>query len=124
MSFSVHKGEVLGFAGLVGAGRSEIMAAIFGADRFDRGTIRLGGKDVHFRSTEEAIAHGVAMVPEDRKEAGLVLSNTVGFNLTLATIRSLGRGPFVSLRRRDALIEHLVERLGIKTLRHGSPSAA
>jgi ribose transport system ATP-binding protein len=119
VSFSVHKGEVLGFSGLVGAGRSEIMTALFGAARFDRGTVRLDGRAVRFRSTEEAIAHGLAMVPEDRKRSGLVLSNSVGFNLTLAATRSLGRGPFIDFRKRDKLIEELIARLGIKT---GSPA--
>src|ERR1700677_1427627 len=119
VSFKVHKGEVLGFAGLVGAGRSEIMASLFGASSFDKGVIRLDGSKVRFRSTEDAITHGLAMVPEDRKGSGLVLSNSVGFNLTLAATRTLGRGPFVNFRKRDELIERLIRRLGIKT---GSPS--
>jgi ABC-type sugar transport system ATPase subunit len=119
VSFSVRKGEVLGFAGLVGAGRSEIMASLFGASSFDKGAIRLDGAKVRFKSTEDAIAHGLAMVPEDRKGSGLVLSNSVGFNLTLAATRTLGRGPFVNFRKRDQLIERLIRRLGIKT---GSPS--
>ncbi len=115
VSFSVRKGEVLGFAGLVGAGRSEIMASVFGAASFDKGAIRLDGETVRFRNTEEAIARGVGMVPEDRKGAGLVLANSVGFNLTLAATPSLGRGPFLSLRLRDAMTERLIRRLGIKT---------
>ena len=119
VSFAVRKGEVLGFAGLVGAGRSEIMASLFGASSFDKGAIRLDGAKVRFKSTTDAIAHGLAMVPEDRKGSGLVLSNSVGFNLTLAATRTLGRGPFVNFRKRDALIERLIRRLGIKT---GSPS--
>jgi ribose transport system ATP-binding protein len=118
VSFTVRKGEVLGFAGLVGAGRSEIMMSLFGAAGFDRGTIRLGGREARFATTEEAIEHGLAMVPEDRKRSGLVLSNSVGFNLTLAATRTLGRGPFVNFRRRDALVESLIARFGIKT---GSP---
>ena len=119
VSFAVRKGEVLGFAGLVGAGRSEIMASLFGASSFDKGAIRLDGAKVRFKSTKDAIAHGLAMVPEDRKGSGLVLSNSVGFNLTLAATRTLGRGPLVNFRKRDALIERLIRRLGIKT---GSPS--
>ena len=115
VSFSVRKGEVLGFAGLVGAGRSEIMASLFGASGYDRGAIRLDGKPVRFKSTEAAIAHGLAMVPEDRKGAGLVLSNSVAFNLTLAATRSLGWGPFVSFRKRDELVDRLIRRLGVKT---------
>jgi ABC-type sugar transport system ATPase subunit len=115
VSFSVRKGEVLGFAGLVGAGRSEIMASLFGASGFDKGAILLNGEKVRFKSTEEAIAHGLAMVPEDRKASGLVLSNSVGFNLSLAAMRSLGRGPFINFRKRDELIDRLIRRLSIKT---------
>jgi ribose transport system ATP-binding protein len=115
VSFSVRKGEVLGFAGLVGAGRSEIMASLFGASGFDEGAIVLDGENVRFRSPREAIANGVAMVPEDRKGAGLVLSNSVGFNLTLAATRALGRGPFLDFRKRDALIRRLISQHGIKT---------
>jgi ABC-type sugar transport system ATPase subunit len=118
VSFAIRKGEVLGFAGLVGAGRSEIMASLFGASSFDEGAIRLDGAKVRFKSTEDAIRHGLAMVPEDRKGSGLVLSNSVGFNLTLAATRTLGRGPFVNFRKRDELIERLIRRLGIKA---GSP---
>ena len=115
VSFSVRKGEVLGFAGLVGAGRSEIMTSLFGASGFDKGAIWLDGERVRFRSTEEAIAHGLAMVPEDRKGSGLVLSNSVGFNITLAATRMLARGPFIDFRKRDRLIERLIGRLSIKT---------
>jgi len=119
VSFSVRKGEVLGFAGLIGAGRSEIMASLFGASSFERGAIWLDGARVRFKSIEEAIGRGLAMVPEDRKVSGLVLSNSVGFNIALAAMRSLGRGPFINLRKRDQLIERLIRRLGIKT---SSPS--
>ena len=101
VSFSVRKGEVLGFAGLVGAGRSEIMASLFGASGFDKGAIWLNGEKVRFRSTEEAIAHGLAMVPEDRKGSGLVLSNSVGFNSPSRPRGSLARGPFINFRKRD-----------------------
>jgi ABC-type sugar transport system ATPase subunit len=115
VSFSVHRGEVLGFAGLVGAGRREVMASLFGADSFDSGTIRLNGQKVRFRNTEEAIKHGLAMVPEDRKRTGLVLSNSVGFNLTLAAVRSLGRGPLINSGRKNQMIEGFIRQLNIKT---------
>jgi ribose transport system ATP-binding protein len=115
VAFSVNRGEVLGFAGLVGAGRSEIMNALFGADSADSGTVRIEGQTVRLRSTEDAISRGLAMVPEDRKGAGLVLSNSVGFNLALASVRRLGQGPFINLRKREQLIEQLIGRLGIKT---------
>jgi ABC-type sugar transport system ATPase subunit len=113
--FSVHQGEVLGFAGLVGAGRSEMMASLFGADQYDRGTIRLNGRKVEFRNTEQAIRSGLAMVTEDRKRTGLVLSNSVGFNLTLPALWSLASGALVDSRRKNQVINHFVGQLKIKT---------
>ena len=86
ISFRVRKGEILGFAGLVGAGRSEIMECIFGARKYQSGTILLNGKEVRFTTPIQAIKAGIGLVPEDRKKQGLVLGNTVGFNLTLASI--------------------------------------
>ncbi len=115
VSFSVHKGEVLGFAGLVGAGRSEIMASLFGADDFDSGTIWFNGRKIRFRNTEEAIRHGLAMVTEDRKRTGLVLSNSVGFNLTLAALRSLAPGALVNSQRKNQMIDRFIGQLNIKT---------
>ena len=67
VSFRLYKGELLGIAGLVGAGRSEILQALFGADKRDRGTIRIYGKEVPLRNTSEAIAHKMALIPEGRK---------------------------------------------------------
>ena len=115
VSFSVRKGEVLGFAGLVGAGRSDIMASLFGASEFDKGVITLDGEKMRFKNTEQAIAKGLAMVPEDRKGSGLVLSNSVGFNIALAATRSLGRGPFIDFRKREQLIDRMIRGLSIKT---------
>ena len=74
ISFKVREGEILGFAGLVGAGRSEIMTCVFGADRFDSGRILLEGKEIRFKNCLEAINSGIAMVTEDRKKTGLTLS--------------------------------------------------
>ena len=115
VSFQVRKGEILGFSGLVGAGRSEVMAAIFGGTPFDSGTLILNGQHVRFQSTAQAIRHGVGMVPEDRKKMGLALVNTVGFNLTLAAIRSLVRGGLISQRARRVMIERSIHDYRIKT---------
>ena len=73
INFNVRKGEILGFAGLVGAGRSEVMRAIFGIDNKDTGEIYINGKKVEIRSTVDALKHGMGLVPENRKEEGLVL---------------------------------------------------
>lgn len=114
ITFSVHKGEVLGFTGLVGAGRSEIMQALFGADHYDKGQVYLRGKPVRFSSASQAIAHGVAMVPEDRKKQGLVLSGTVGFNITLAALRRLSGRMFVRRGSCGRLVDEYIGKLNIK----------
>ena len=115
VSFEVRKGEVLGFAGLVGAGRSEIMAAVFGSDHYDSGSVRFEGKKVSFKNAAQAMRHGIALVPEDRKKQGLVLCNSVGFNLTLAGLDFTMRGPLQSESRKRKLVEHYIDDLKIKT---------
>lgn len=89
ISFYLRAGEVVGLAGLVGSGRTEVARAIFGADRIDKGTIRLNGKPVRIRSPQDARNLGIGYVPEDRKVQGLVLGMTVRDNVTLAVLRQL-----------------------------------
>lgn len=91
ISFCLHRGEVLGFAGLVGAGRSEVMRAIFGIDELSNGEVYLEGKKVSIRSPEDAIRLGIGFVPEDRKEQGLVLGMSVSENISLANLERLNR---------------------------------
>lgn len=114
VSFSVHAGEILGFSGLVGAGRSEIMQAIFGNDPYDSGTIWLNGEQVKFKNSQEAIKKGIAMVPEDRKKQGLTLINSVGFNITLASLDSVRNGILLSEHKKNDVISHYMEDLNIK----------
>lgn len=85
VSFEVRQGEILGLTGLIGAGRTEIARCIFGVDRFDSGTITCGGTVLKVRSPEDAIRAGIAMVPENRKEEGLVLNMNVGENICLGS---------------------------------------
>ncbi|RRJ65676.1 sugar ABC transporter ATP-binding protein [Paenibacillus oralis] len=116
VSFRVRKGEILGFSGLVGAGRSELMQTIFGAYRHNRGRIYLNGKEVSFKNCSQAIAKGIAMVPEDRKDQGLVLENSVGFNLTLTNLDQLMGSRFlISEKKRSEQIGKYVSDLNIKT---------
>ncbi len=89
ISFHLRAGEVVGLAGLVGSGRTEVARAIFGADRIDKGTIRLNGKPVCIRSPQDARNLGIGYVPEDRKVQGLVPGMTVRDNVTLAVLRQL-----------------------------------
>jgi ABC-type sugar transport system ATPase subunit len=91
VSFSVRAGEVIGFAGLIGAGRTEVMRAVAGIDRAAAGTISLDGRRVRFRRPTDAIAKGVVYVPEDRKELGLVLGLTGRENIVLPTLGRFGK---------------------------------
>nr|WP_311083408.1 sugar ABC transporter ATP-binding protein [Paenibacillus polymyxa] len=116
ISFSVHKGEILGFSGLMGAGRSELMLAIFGAYGYDNGSVYLNGEELKIKSCSDAIEKGIALVPEDRKDQGLVLLNSVGFNMTLSELKRLMKSKLiVSEEKRSALISAYIKRLNIKT---------
>ncbi|WP_019638752.1 sugar ABC transporter ATP-binding protein [Paenibacillus fonticola] len=116
ISFTVHKGEILGFSGLMGAGRSELMQTIFGASPYDRGRIYLNGEEVFFKNCSQAIEQGIAMVPEDRKGQGLVLENSVGFNITLSNLKRLMKNKLlVSEKKRKNQINKYVSDLSIKT---------
>ncbi len=116
ISFSVRAGEVVGIAGLVGSGRTELVRAIFGADPASDGRIWVGGTPVRIREPLDAIRAGIGLVPEDRKGQGLVLEHPVRHNLTLAVLRRLvGLLGFVRLKEESALSARLIERLHIRT---------
>jgi ribose transport system ATP-binding protein len=89
VSLTLHAGEILGLAGLVGAGRTELARAIFGVDRMLAGTIRLSGRPIAVRSPHDAIKHGIYLAPEDRKRDGLILDLSVAENISLANMREL-----------------------------------
>lgn len=114
VSISLRKGEILGFSGLVGAGRTELARAIFGLDPIDSGELVLEGQPVHIKNPQDAIDHHIALVPEDRKNAGLVLMNSVGFNLTLTVLKEFIRGPFVNEKKENEIIEQYRNSLSIK----------
>ncbi len=117
-SFEVRAGEVVGLAGLVGAGRTELARAIFGADRRSAGTIAMRGKEINVKSPESAMSAGLALLPEDRKTQGNVMEFTVRQNLTLASLRKHRIAPKVaapSSSRERVEAVRLIERLAIKT---------
>ncbi len=87
MSFALRRGEILSFAGLVGAGRSELARALFGIDPLEAGEILVEGRPVTIRSPVEARAAGIVLVPEDRKREGLVMTSSVAYNLALPWTR-------------------------------------
>jgi len=114
VSFSVRAGEILGFSGLVGAGRSEIMHAVFGNDKFDSGKIYLSGQEIVFRNSQEAIKKGVAVVPEDRKKQGLTLINSVGFNIVLANLDQVLKAGMLNENKKNQVIGKYMDELNIK----------
>src|SRR6266550_1868365 len=116
VSFNLRRGEILGLAGLVGAGRTEVARAVFGADRPDSGTILVHGKVAHIQSPADAVHLGIGYLSEDRKRFGLAIGMDVETNIVLATLRkfadAIGR---VDFRRTRATAEQRVHRLDIKT---------
>jgi ribose transport system ATP-binding protein len=116
VSFQLHRGEILGFAGLVGAGRTEVARLIFGADHLDSGDIFLGGKHVTIRSPRDAVAQGVGYLSEDRKRFGLALGLDVEINTILASLdHYVGVLGWVQPARTRATAESHVRGLAIKT---------
>jgi ABC-type sugar transport system ATPase subunit len=114
VSFSVHPGEILGFAGLVGAGRTEMARLVFGAEKPSAGTIVLDGKTVANRSPGQAISRGIGFVPEDRKRDSLMLPHSVRSNIVLAGLGRLADLGIVRSQRVDRSAIRFAERLGIR----------
>jgi len=115
VSFNVCSGEVVGFYGLVGAGRTEIAETLFGLRTPDSGTIRLDGQDASIKSPIDAISLGISLVPEDRKEQGLVLGMNCRDNMTLPQVNELKAGPFVSDNDSMVIFDKYRDKLDIKT---------
>ncbi len=115
VSFSVRKGEILGFFGLVGSGRTEIMKTIFGSDPIDSGSISIYGQEVRLRSPKDAIKNGIGFLPEDRKEEGLALDLSVMTNINLPSYRRISRKGFVQSRLEHKNAQSFIEKMRIKT---------
>lgn len=114
VSFDLKAGEILGFSGLVGAGRSEVARAIFGADPYDSGEILYNGEAVRFKTPQEAIRHGIAMVPEDRKKLSLFPGMAIHFNMSVANLPRLKRRGTIDYDRLHSLVQQFVRQLNIK----------
>ncbi len=115
ISFALHTGEIVGMTGLVGAGRTEVARALFGADRFDAGHVFLDGEEVRVTSPQTAIANGIGLLTEDRKQQGLVLGMSVRENTTLANLGALLAGPFLRRAEEQRVTRKYVQDLQIKT---------
>jgi ABC-type sugar transport system ATPase subunit len=114
VSFTLHAGEVLGLAGLVGAGRSEIAQSIFGLEPATRGTMWVRGARANIRSARDAVRLRIGFVPEDRKKQGLVLSMRTGENSTLPTLRQFARLGWIDRHGENGVVERLFERLRVR----------
>lgn len=122
ISFTVRAGEIVGLAGLVGAGRSEVARAIFGVDNYDSGHVSVYGESVPRKNTAAAMKLGVALVPEDRRQQGLILDFGVARNLTLSICRGLGRFGLLSSKAENQAADGWARRLQVKT--HSLATAA
>ncbi len=115
VSFQLHKGEILGFSGLMGAGRTETARAIFGADPKQSGDIYVNGEKVVINSPEDAVKHGIGYLSEDRKRFGIVVQKTIAENTTLATLKEFLNGIFINKKKENQVAQQYVDSLATKT---------
>lgn len=115
ISFALKKGEILGLAGLVGAGRTELVRLVFGADKIERGKIYLEQNEIQIDSPAAAVKNRIALIPEDRKSQGVILELSVKENLTLPNYKLISRKALVQKGRENKLVDRQVDRLRIKT---------
>ena len=115
INFSLKKGEILGFGGLVGAGRTELMNVIYGASKQTGGTIYLHGKPVHFRDTADALSKGIGMIPEDRKRTGVFLKMSIRWNSVICAVKSISHLGIVDRKKEKEIADYYINRLKIRT---------
>lgn len=114
ISFSVRKGEILGITGLVGAGRTEVMEAVYGAERLDEGSIYVEGRKVRIGCVQDALRLGIGMLTEDRQNKGLVMDWGIGRNITLAEIQKIGGKVFTNEKEERRIAKALAEKVETK----------
>ncbi|WP_029144816.1 sugar ABC transporter ATP-binding protein [Microbacterium luticocti] len=115
IGFTVRSGEIVGLSGLVGAGRSEVVRAVFGVDPYDEGMVRVSGKNVPAGDPAAAMRAGIALVPEDRRKQGLVTESSVAHNITLAIRRRLARFGIITAAMENRAAKEWASRLEVKT---------
>ena len=115
VSFELHKGEILGFSGLMGAGRTETARALFGADPKESGDIYVNGKKVDIRSPKDAVALGIGYLSEDRKRYGIVVDKSVAENSTMAHLKNFVKGLFIDKKKEEDATQDYIKRLNTKT---------
>ena len=117
VSFQLKKGEILGIAGLVGAGRTELLGAIFGIDKITSGHIYKQGKEVIIKNPKDAIDNGIMLIPEDRKIEGLFLNESVRFNIASATLEKRVKGGFINVKQEKEIIAKAAKEVQLDTSR-------
>lgn len=115
VSFELKKGEILGFSGLMGAGRTEVARLIFGADKKDSGKIFINGKEVTINTPEDAVAHGIGYLSEDRKRYGLIVDKSVEENTVISSLNDFVKGIFIDKAKSKEVSQKYVESLKTKT---------
>jgi len=115
VSFELRRGEILGISGLVGSGRTELARAIFGLDKISSGEIYIENKKVEIKSPQDAIKNRMGFIPEDRRGAGLILSDSIAFNLTLTVLEKFIRGIHVDRKKELSIVDKYINTLDIKT---------
>ncbi|MFL6556489.1 MAG: sugar ABC transporter ATP-binding protein, partial [Bacillus sp. (in: firmicutes)] len=115
INFSIQPGEIVGIAGLMGSGRTELVRCLFGIDPIDQGEIYVNGKKQKIKNARDAIDAGIALIPEDRRMQGLVLEHSVKENLTLPILSKLNKGLFIDNKKSNEISKQFVQKLNIKT---------
>jgi ribose transport system ATP-binding protein len=108
VSFKLYPGEILGLAGLMGSGRTELVRAIFGMDKKDEGIVRIEGKEVSIKSPRDAMSHGIAFIPEDRRRQGLVMEHSVKQNILSANLSSLSHVSFLNYTKINGVVQDAI----------------
>ena len=118
ISFDIHEGEILGFFGLVGSGRTALSRALYGASKIDSGNILLNGERISPQSPAEAIQLGLAYLTKDRKIDGLVLCDPIRENMTFSILKKISSGTFIDRKKEEISVSHMMERMSVKPDNH------
>lgn len=114
VSFDLREGEILGFSGLVGAGRTEVIKAILGFDEMTAGTVELYGNEIHIKNPSQAYAQKIGFIPESRREESLFALQSNRFNMTIRILKEFIQGVFVNRKKEEDIVDDYTEKLSIK----------
>ncbi|GAB2500361.1 ribose ABC transporter ATP-binding protein RbsA [Alkalibacterium psychrotolerans] len=124
ISFTLHAGEILGFSGLMGAGRTEIMRGIFGIDDIDSGDLHLDGETISIKTPSDAVSKGMGFLTEDRKSEGLILDFSVRDNISMTAFEEFSKGGWINDKEEEDFVDLLIKRLTVKTAHMELPVGA